>query len=213
LQIRADKRKLDKKELIKIQKNIEDIIENLIIKGNRGLFITDIAKEHGGIDFYISEKGSALTIAKIIQDQYGGEIKQSSTNIGMKDSKQVYRMTYLVRLPAFRKDDFISYNNSFFYISSINKNKAHLIKLKDWSEHVFDIKNIKNAKILGGSDLIKEMIFVSQSKDEIQLMNSKNYKTFDLIKPINISFNNKLIRVVSFDGNMFLFPEKNTIDK
>ena len=72
------------------------------------MFITDFAEERGGIDFYLSEKGSAYTIAKKLQERFGGEIKQSSKNVGMKDSRQIFRMTCLIRLPAYRKGDFIS---------------------------------------------------------------------------------------------------------
>ena len=89
---------------------VEGLVESMQDKGNRALFITDSKEEHGGLDFYLSDKGSALTITKKVQGKYGGSIKQSSKNIGMKDSRQVYRMTYLLRLPSFRKGDFISYS-------------------------------------------------------------------------------------------------------
>jgi len=213
LQLRAEKRTPTQKELQTIRENVEDLVEKLQAKGYRGLFITDVTEEQGGIDFYLSEKGSAYNIAKKIQECFGGEIKQSSSNAGMKDSRQIFRMTYLVRLPAYRKGDFLSYNNMFFYISSINKNKVHVIDLSNWSERVFDGKDIQKTHIFGGSELVKEMIFVSESKDEVQIMDPKNYKTFDVRKPKDASFNNKMINVVIFEDQIFLIPEKNTTAK
>ena len=213
LQIRADKRKPGEEELENIKITVKKTVESLKAKGNRGLFITDIGKEHGGIDFYLSEKGSAYTIAKKIQEQFGGEIKQSSTNVGMKDSRQIYRMTYLIRLPSYRKEDFISYNNSFYYISFISGNKAHVFELSNWTEKIFDKKELQKASMLGGKELVKEMILVSQSKDEVQIMDPKNYKTFDVRKPKDVSFNNKMVNVVIFEEQIFLLPEKNAIDK
>jgi nonsense-mediated mRNA decay protein 3 len=208
LQVRAEKRKLIKNELGAIRLTVENVVEILRAKGNRGLFITDMAEERGGIDFYLSEKGSAYTIAKKIQEQYGGEIKQSSTNMGMKDSRQIYRMTYLVRLPAYRKGDFISYASSFYFISSINKNKVHVLDILNWSERVFDGKDLQKARILGGFELVKEMILVSQSKDEVQVMDPKNYKTYDVRKPRSTSFDYKTISVVKLEDQIFLLPEK-----
>ena len=213
LQLRAEKRTPTQKELQAIRENVEDLVENFRAKGNRRLFITDTAEERGGIDFYLSEKGSAYSIAKKIQEIYGGEIKQSSTNMGMKDSRQIYRMTYLVRLPAYRKGDFILYDNSFYYISSISKNKVHVLELKTWSERVFDGKDLQKASIFGGSELVKEMILVSQSKDEVQVMDPNSYKTSDVKKPRSVSFDNKTIDVVKLEDQIFLLPEKNTIDK
>ena len=138
IQLRAEKRKPSQDELQVIRETIETLVENLQAKGYRGLFITDVTEEQGGIDFYLSEKGSAYNIAKKIQDCFGGEIKQSSSNAGMKDSRQIFRMTYLVRLPAYRIGDFILYNKSFFHILSINKNKVHVLELFNWSERVFN---------------------------------------------------------------------------
>jgi len=213
LQLRAEKRTPTQKELQAIRENVEDLVENFRAKGNRRLFITDTAEERGGIDFYFSEKGSAYNIAKKIQECFGGEIKQSSSNAGMKDSRQIYRMTYLVRLPSYRKGDFLSYNNTFYNISSINKNKVHVVDLLNWSERVFDGKDLQKAHIFGGSELVKEMIFVSQSKDEVQIMDPKNYKTFDVRKPRSVSFNQKMINIVIVEDQIFLLPEKNTTAK
>ena len=213
LQVRANKRKLTKEELETIRSNVENLVESVKAKGNRGLFITDIAEEHGGIDFYLSEKGSAYTIAKKIQEKFGGEIKQSSKNAGMKDSRQIFRMTCLIRLPAYRKEDFISLDNSYFYISSISGNKVHTFELSNWTERVFDGKDPQKASIIGGKELVKEMIFVSQSKDEIQLMDPKMYKIFEVRKPKNISFTSKIVKIVKIEDKIFLFPEKNITNK
>jgi len=84
IQVRTEKRKFSKEELINIKATVETIIENMQGKGNRTLFIADIAEEHGGLDFYISDKNAAYNISKMLLDKYGGFIKQSSTNTGMK---------------------------------------------------------------------------------------------------------------------------------
>ena len=210
VQIRADKRKLTKDELDNIRSNVESLVGSLQTKGNRGLFITDIGEEHSGLDFYLSDKGSALAVAKKIQGQYGGSIKQSSKNMGMKDSRQIHRMTYLLRLPAYRKGDFISYENSFFCISSINGNKVHVFELPNWGKKTFDSKELQKASILGGKELIKEMIFVSQSQDEVQIMNPETYEINFVRKPKSLSFDSEKIKIVKIDNQVFLFPEKNS---
>lgn len=213
LQIRAENRTPSENELALIDETVERVVQEFQQKGNRTLFISDTAKERGGIDYYISEKGSAYSIAKKIQERFGGVIKQSSTNIGMKDSRQVYRMTYLIRLPSYRVGDFIEYNNSFFYITSIRSVKVHLLELSSWSEQVIDGKNLQKVRVIGGSERIKEMILVSQSDDEVQLMDPKNYKIFDIKKPMNIMFHKNYVSTAFLDDYVYLLPEKNTMDK
>jgi len=209
LQIRADNRKPTRDELHDIRLTVERLVGSLQAKGNRSLFITDIDEKHRGLDFYLSDKGAALTIAKQIQEQHGGQIKQSSKNIGMKDSRQIYRMTYLIRLPTYRKGDFISHENSFFYISSIHENKVHVFELSNWEKKVFDSKELQKANILGGKELIKEMIFVSQSQDDVQIMDPEIYEINFVRKPKPISFDSEKIKIVKIKNQVFLLPEKN----
>ena len=206
VQIRADNRKLKNKELIDISTTIESLIEDLQAEGNRALFITDIAKEHGGLDFFISEKGAGLAIAKKIQEKYGGEIKQSSKNIGMKDSKQMYRMTYLIRIPSYEKGFFLKIDNSFFQIISFHGNKVKLIDLSKWNETAFDVKSIQKSSLIGGEELIKEMILISQTDDEVQVMDQKNYKINIVKKPKQVSFDSKTIKTVKLNDRLFLIP-------
>ena len=76
-----------------------------------------------------------------------------------------------------------------------------------------DVKEIEDANILGRDELIKEMILVSQTKEEIQVMDPKTYKTFELRKPKNISFDSKKIKVAKIEEEIFLIPGNNANDK
>jgi len=206
VQIRTEKRKLTNKELRNIRIFVENFVKDLQAKGNRGLFITDIEKEHSGLDFYISERGPSLIIAKKIQDQYGGTIKQSSKNIGMKDGKQIYKMTYLIRLPHYKKGDFLKHNNTFFRIISIHGNKVKMTNLSNWEDTIVDVKTTQKANVIGGEELIKEMILVSQTEDELQIMEPEKYEIKVVRKPKQISFDSKMVKVVKLEDKFFLIP-------
>ena len=208
IQIRTDeKRKLGKKELEEIISFVENIVENLQAKGNRTLFITDIGKEHGGLDFFISDRQAAYLITKKIQEQYGGQIKQSSKNIGMKDSKQIYRMTYLLRFFPFKKNDIINHENRYYMVERVHANKIKMYNLANWEETSIDIKNVQNSKIIGGEELVKNYILVSQNREEIQIMNPDTYEISIVKKP------NKEINVKSKNINMIKIRNKFFIEK
>lgn len=206
-QVRADKRKLKNEEIKTIKSDVENLIKSYRNKGNRGLFITDYGEEHGGINFYISERGSAYSIAKKIQDKVGGEIVESSKNFGMKDGRQLYRMTYLLRIPGYQKGDFILFGNLYYYVSSIRGNKVHMFDLSNWTNKVIDSKDLHNVLVLGSKDLIKEMILVSQSKDEVQVMDPISYKTFELKKPKTVILKSKMVKIAKFEDVVFLLSD------
>ncbi len=125
----------------------------------------------------------------------------------MKDSRQVHRMTFLVRLPSYKKSDFITLKNSYFIVNSIHGNKIRLTNLSTWVELKLESKNLEKADIIGGKELIKEMIFVSQSREEIQLMDSEKYEIKYIRKPKSIEFKSEKIKTVCIDDKIFLFPE------
>jgi nonsense-mediated mRNA decay protein 3 len=208
LQIRAENRKLRKSEIQHFTEEVDAAVSQLQKKGNRGLFITDVGMEHGGVDFYLSERGSAYSIVKTLQGKYGGEIKQSSKNIGMKDSKQIYRMTYLLRLPTYRMGDFIQMKNTFYRITGVCRNRVHVLDLATWKETVVDGKALQHVRIFGGEELIQEMILVSQSEIEVQIMGQSSYKTFEIKKPIDFTFKDKILHVVAIDDTLFLVPKE-----
>ena len=174
--------------------------------GKRGLFITDYDEKREGLDFFFSEKTTAFSIAKKIQEQFGGDFKQSASAAGMKDSRQVYRMTYLVRIPAYRNGDFIFFDNSFFRIISIHEHKVRAVDLSTWEEKVLDGRHITSSKIYGNSTLIRDMIVVSQSKKELQLMDPKTYTTVEIQKPKIISVTTQTVKTVRLGEYLFLVP-------
>ena len=207
IQVRTEKRKFSKEELINIKATVETIIENMQGKGNRTLFIADIAEEHGGLDFYISDKNAAYNISKMLLDKYGGFIKQSSTNTGMKDSKQIYKMTYLVRIPPYKKGDYIQIDDNYYQIKYLQANKIKIINLLTWEESSTDLKNLEKARIFGGQDLLREMIVVSQTKSELQLMDEKTYELHIVKKPKEIEYLSKKIQVIKIDDLLFVYQK------
>jgi nonsense-mediated mRNA decay protein 3 len=208
LQIRTEQRTFTKAELKTLRSSVETIVGQFQESGKRSLFITDIGEKREGLDFFLSEKETALSIAKKIQEQFGGDFKQSASSAGMKDSRQVYRMTYLVRIPAYRTGDFFWFDNSFFFIVSLHTNKVRALELSTWNEKVIDGKNIQPSKIYGGTELIREMIVVSQSKNEVQLMDPKTYVTVEIQKPKTASVDTTMAKTVKLDEYLFLVPEK-----
>jgi nonsense-mediated mRNA decay protein 3 len=133
-------------------------------------------------------------------------IKESSKNYGMKDGRQLYRMTYLLRFPPYKKGEFIYFDSNYFLICSVIGNKVHIVNLSNWDEQVVENKDLHHVKIFGEMSLIKEMILISQTNTEIQLMDTTTYKTYDIKKPKPTFFSSKIVQVVLLQGIIFLVP-------
>ncbi|MEF8847749.1 MAG: NMD3-related protein [Candidatus Thermoplasmatota archaeon] len=208
LQIRAQDRDLTEKELDEIVLFVNNKIRDLNINGNRNLFIADQGQKHGGFDFFISNKKVAYSIIKDLQDKIGGEITKSSENIGMRDGEQIYRMTYLLRAPSFKKKDFVFFEDRYYYVKRISRNKVHLVDLKSWESMNYKLKKMGKTKVVGSSELIEEMILVSQNKKEAQLMDRDNYKLYTVRKPKAFNFNSDKVKIVKIDEKIFFLPKE-----
>lgn len=207
LQLRPSSQKLSSKELIKLQTEVEELVSTAQQQGARTLFITDMGKEHGGLDFFLSDKSIALKIAKKIIEAHGGEFKQSSSLVGMKDGREVYRMTYLVRLPSYKTGDVIKFQKNVYYVEATSPNKIHLIELSTGNSIVVQPKEITNEFVYDDTSIKKEMIVVSQTKKEVQLMDKSTYKLYDIPKTQDKPIQTEVINVFMIDDNVYLSPE------
>jgi len=206
IQIRPYKKKLSKNTLEKLQDFIESHIYTIQQQGNRTLFISDMGEEHGGLDYFLSDKQSAYTIVKKTQEMFGGEITTSSKNVGMKDGKQLYKMTYLLRLYPFQSGDLISLKGTFFFVQRFSQTKIRLIHLQTWEEITKDIKELDHAIVHGGEELITWMILISQTETEVQVMHKETFTIQVLKKPKKMMFQTETVPVVELHQQRFIVP-------
>jgi nonsense-mediated mRNA decay protein 3 len=207
LQIRATDRKLTTEELHSVQEMIEHMVAAEHSKGNRRLFITDTVEEHGGLDFYLSERGSAYMLARKLQNMYGGDLKQSSSTVGMREGRELTRITILLRLPAYQTGDFIKIENDYYRIQKLTAQKVYLINLKNWEETTMESKDMKKFHVYPSKDYLQEAIVVSQSPTELQIMHPQSYKNDEIIKPKKQTISSKTVTLVRLDDTLFLVPQ------
>jgi nonsense-mediated mRNA decay protein 3 len=210
MQIRPGDKKLTNDKLLEIQLFVEDQLISIQKEKNKQLFLADVGKEHGGLDFYFSDKQAAYTIIKKLQEKYGGQITVSSKNVGIKDGKQIYRDTYLLRFPSFEKGDIIKFEDTFFFVLKIVNNKSYLIKLDSSETIIQDVSDIAKAIVIGNTDLVKEMIVLSQKENEIQVMDQDNYSIFVLKKSNDQILNTETVKVILInEEHRYLHPFQN----
>lgn len=205
IQIRADKRNLKTNETEGIYDLVTDYIKFLNDKGNQTVFITDFEIKKNGLTFFLSDNSTAFSIVKKIKEEYAGDIKKSSKNIGMKNGKQIYRMTYLLRLYPFTEKDILSYDGVFFIINKFLNNKVYLIDLLKWEKNIFEAKDLSNYIIKKYEDYAKTMLLISQTDDEVQIMDKDNYSIYNLKKPKKIIFDEE-VKIIKIEDNIFLNP-------
>ncbi len=211
LQIRAGKRKLSKEIRNTIQCFVEDLIQDIQDKGNRNLFIADMGVEHGGLDFFLSDKQAAYTITKKVQEEFGGDIHVSSKNVGMKDGKQLYRYTYLLRLLPFQKEDVFKLQDNYYFVLNISSNKLHIIKLEDYSGSFVTSSDVEQGLLIASAkDLSFKAILISETLSELQLMHPTSYAIFTIKKPDETFKYTDTTEILQINEYYFVKPVKDS---
>ncbi len=95
LQVRATKRSVDEREMEIIRELVQEKMQ-----GDPRLFVAREESVHGGTDIYLSSNKAAKALAQRIKSHLGGKVISSPKLHGRRGGRDIYRVTYAVRLPA-----------------------------------------------------------------------------------------------------------------
>lgn len=203
IQVRATKRLLSTEEIEEIQNLINTTLEN-IWNDKKEVFVGKKEFVKGGLDYYISDNTTAREIAKAVGKIFGSSVVESPKLYGKKNGKEVYRVTFLVRLPKYKVDDIILYKDRIYQIIRFDRKVVYLTDLHVGEKIPLNRADLEKTAIIGGSELIKEAIVVSESKNEIQILDPETYKTITLIKPSHFIRKGEIVKIIKCEQGVFL---------
>lgn len=117
LQVRAEDRDLTPAEVRAVRTLVLSRVERGRDEG--GGFISRTEEIHGGLDFYVSTNGLGQRLAKEVADAFGGTVRASPKLFGQRQGKEIYRVTTLVRLPAFEVGDVVRHKSEVTEVVSL----------------------------------------------------------------------------------------------
>ena len=205
LQIRSGARELSDEIRDATVRYVRGRIEHMA-EANRGIFMTKVEEVQGGIDLFLSSISLGKTLAKEISDTYGAETKESAKLIGKADDgTDMYRVTYLVRMPEYHLNDVVIYEGDAYKLSGIGKGNGKLIRLKDNRETAIRRSQMSSLKVHTPHDKLMKATVVSRSKNEIQILHPTNYATIDIRIPVGAPIG-ETVNIADIDGTIFFVP-------
>lgn len=191
-------------EIGQLIERIEDETYTASVKDSN-VFITRKEKVKGGYDFYMGEKTFTRQLSQRLHDNFGGEMKTSSSLFGRKDGKDLYRSTYLVRLPGFVTGDYIVMDGIPFLVEKISSKRIQLKNMKNRSKVSLDAGEVMGRKVMKRADAEVEAVVIMETAKEIQILDPETLKPVDLIKPRDFDWEggDKLVCVM-VDGEVYI---------
>lgn len=207
MQIRSGGRNLPDDMRDEVVRRVRDSVE-LQSKSNRQLFITRVQQVQGGVDIMLSSISLARSLAKDLVDSYGAESKESASLVGMtSDGVDMYRMTYLVRLPAYHVGDVLEHRGAPCKLVALNKTGGRLVSLVDFREATVRRGEVQDMRILVKERDLKEALILSRSANEVQVMHPTNYSAVDLRIPQDAdAIEGGEARIAQIDDDIYYYP-------
>ena len=186
IQLRAAGRLPAEEEIKQCMALVREVLGSMKKKGDRLAFIsnTDVLKE--GLDLYMGSVNASRQICRIISSELGGNFAESPTLVGMKDGKDLYRITFSMRLPEFRPGDIIRFREKVLEIKSSGK-KVSGIFLEDGARFTSTSEELKGAEKISRVEEAGFAVLVSVEPNAILVLDPWTYETVVLKKPLSFA--------------------------
>jgi len=150
VQVRATGRDLRSDEIDRITRIVDARFSE-----DRGSeeFVGKVDETEGGVDVYVSSGTGGHAAAKTVAEAFGGQVRASPKIHGRKDGRDVYRVTYHVRIPGFRRGDLLRFQGRLYRVKEgVREGAADVeaIDLEDWTSTRIRVRDLKRAEPLPG---------------------------------------------------------------
>jgi len=173
---------------------------------NKSLFITKMEIVTGGVDVYLSSIALGKNIAREFSEIYCAETKESPKLVGQTtDGQDMYRITYLVRLPDYHVGDVVIYENRYCKLIRVSGNGGRVLDLMDFRERSVRKSDMTDLKVYEHRDDLKDATVVNVQGSEIQVLHPDNYATVDLKIPEGYEVGDT-VKTVIIDDALYLVP-------
>src|SRR5208337_505660 len=129
------------------------IEESLQAGGERLSFISDMTENRDGLDITVGSQHIGLLIVQGITAQLGGRYTTHPKLVGEKNGRQLFRITYLVRLPRYQRHDVVKLGRTYAEIEQVDSRHVRVFDLSEGRSRsikeediVRMIGNVRNAE-------------------------------------------------------------------
>jgi nonsense-mediated mRNA decay protein 3 len=142
VQVRAEGRRPSAYEIQASAALAKETEDSLQTGGERLSFISDISDTRDGLDIVVGSQHIGLLIAQKITAELGGRYTTHPKLVGEKNGRQLYRITYSVRLPRFQKRDVVFVKGRYAEVVQVEPRHLRVFDLTDGA-----IKAVRESEI------------------------------------------------------------------
>lgn len=212
IQIRADERPVSESE----EESIADLATDLTVSEygrDERAFIIEVDDTKFGLDFYIGSEHLARRIADEVEARYLAERKENYKLIGQeKDGKEKFRITILLRLPRFSRDDFIQVSGNLCQVLDMGRGGLACYDLVTREHFTINPKSSRwqSIQFIAPNSAAKEFMVVANAYDQpIQLMDQESFQVVEVESAVLKSEDiqpGAIVKGIEYEGDIHILP-------
>ena len=204
IQVRAQDRFPTKEEVNKCLKIVETSIVRAAKAGDRLAFITEVFPLPEGADVYVGSSTCGRQASRAIIDQMGGTVQEAPKLVGAKDGKDLYRITFAVRLPNIIAGDIVKMRNQVVLVEKLGRRIGGTDLSSGQSASAPE--DVKLEKVSDRSQAIKTVL-VSADATSVQILDPVTYEAITIKRPAFLKKEpGEEVWAVKTPGGVFLLP-------
>ena len=212
IQVRGTDRTPTKEEVDRSVEIAENYIGEREDKGDRNAFITESDRNDDGVDMKISSHQMASAIAQRITRQFGGEVTANETLVTEDgDGNEVYRVTFLARLPPFTPGDIIDLDDGDgpVLVTSAHGNlKGTRVETGEHYEASHEEGVKPDARVLGTKDdAVETTVVTVEDERAVQVLDPETYEAKTIPRPDTVPDDAETVQVLKSRAGLHVVPQ------
>ncbi|MFA5213758.1 MAG: NMD3-related protein, partial [Methanoregula sp.] len=142
--------------------------DSLQAGGERLSYISDITETKDGLDITVGSQHIGLLIVQGITNQLGGRYTTHPKLVGEKNGRQLFRITYLVRLPYYQRHDVVLLGKTYAEVEQVEPRRVRLFDLSEGRSRTVNTDQV--SRRIGNARLAEQALVAYVTGDMVGIL-------------------------------------------
>ena len=214
VQVRAKGRDPTPEERDRAVELAHEITAEMEATGDRNAFVTEVGETTGGLDLKLSTNKIGRKLANKLKAEFGGSVDDSETLVTEdEDGNEVYRVTYAVRLPAFKPGDVIELADDDagpVLVRSVHGNLkgVRLATGEPYEASYEDGDSPDGIRLATREDGVETTVVAVEDEHAVQILDPETFESTTVSRPSYFDPESATVLAVKTTEGLYILPEE-----
>jgi len=198
VQVRGTGRRPAPREIEESRRITDATLESMAAAGERLAFVSKWDEHRDGLDITVGSQRLGKEIASAITQSLGGRFTTHPKLVGEKAGKQIFRVTYSVRLPRYSRGDILVVRGRYAEVIGVEGRLFRCLDLESRAVKLVGEDQVERRAGRREDSSLLQVVF--QDRDMLGLLDPETGTTHEVLSPRHGAFSPGTGVRVLFDG-------------